>query len=304
MDEDGVYDRDFYEDNEECTKRSPEAIFGTLLSIIDVNSLCDVGGGIGLWTRGFIDIKGEKANLDDIVCIDGSYVNREQLLIPEQCFISADLEKPLPDFQRRFDLVMTLEVAEHLSGERARSFVEDLIRLSDTVLFSAAVPGQGGIHHVNEQHMIYWIELFGGYDYEPFDVIRPAIQDNNEIPYWYRQNTIVFAKKGTKNHELLSKVISRPLTNTVSSELYDIILHYKNTFEEEKNGLYKDIDQLNERNAQLNETNDQLNQKNIEMSWEIKNLSDELNSIKSSRFYNMYKWFCDKILAKIKRKKS
>lgn len=58
-------------------------------------------------------------------------------------------------FNRRFDLAMTIEVAEHLTPVRADSFVEDLTRLSDVVLFSAAIPAQGGINHVNEQWQSY-----------------------------------------------------------------------------------------------------------------------------------------------------
>ena len=61
---------------------------------------------------------------------------------------------------RRFDLVNCLEVAEHLDASRADSFVDDLCALGDVVVFSAAIPGQGGTHHVNEQFQSYWQERF------------------------------------------------------------------------------------------------------------------------------------------------
>ena len=273
------YDSSFYEDNQERTKYSPKSIFETLLSIMKVDSLCDVGGGIGLWTKGFIDLKGDEANLDRIVCLDGSYVNEEQLLIPKNCFITTDLEKPLPAFDEKFDLAMSLEVAEHLSPERSDSFVEDLTKLSDVVLFSAAVPGQGGTHHVNEQHMCYWVEKFGTHGYEPFDIIRPVIQNDRRIPYWYRQNTIVFVKKDAKINDSFKKTVNKPLIHTVSDELYDIILGFKNSFEEEKNGLYKKIESLDEEKRQVEE---------------------ELNFIKSGLLFKPYMWLKTNIFSKLK----
>lgn len=81
--------------------------------------------------------------------MDGDYVPNEMLFISSKAFIPTDLSKRIL-IKKRFDIVSTLEVAEHLPKERGESFVEDLTRLSDVILFSAAIPGQGGTNHVNE----------------------------------------------------------------------------------------------------------------------------------------------------------
>jgi hypothetical protein len=60
------------------------------------------------------------------------------------------------------------------------------------VLFSAAIPGQGGFNHINEQPLSVWVREFVANHYRPLDVIRNRIWDDEEIPFWYRQNLILF----------------------------------------------------------------------------------------------------------------
>ena len=107
-------------------------------------------------------------------------------------FVCHDLTKPL-NLDRRFDLVMSLEVAEHLDSRFAPVFVESLVRHGDVVLYSAAVPGQGGNHHVNEQWPSYWVELFAEHDFRPYDVLRGNLWGNPAVEWWYQQNCLIFA---------------------------------------------------------------------------------------------------------------
>ena len=70
-----------------------------------------------------------------------------------------DIERdPIPP--DRADVVVSTEVAEHLNEENADRFVELLTSLAPTAVVTAAVPGQGGTDHVNEQPNEYWIEKF------------------------------------------------------------------------------------------------------------------------------------------------
>jgi hypothetical protein len=96
---------------------------------------------------------------------------------------------------RRFDLVNCLEVAEHLDGSRADSFVADLCALGDAVAFSAAIPGQGGTHHVNEQFQSYWIERFRSQGFVPLDCLRHQIWGNDRVAWWYVQNLFLFVRE-------------------------------------------------------------------------------------------------------------
>jgi hypothetical protein len=63
------------------------------------------------------------------------------------------------DLERR-DIALSFEVAEHLQERYADRFVALLCRASETIVISAATPGQGGLDHVNEQEHSYWIAKF------------------------------------------------------------------------------------------------------------------------------------------------
>lgn len=66
-------------------------------------------------------------------------MNKELLYVSESIFYAHDLTKPL-HLNRRFDLALSLEVAEHLPKKSAEIFVDTLCKLSDTIIFSAAIP--------------------------------------------------------------------------------------------------------------------------------------------------------------------
>jgi hypothetical protein len=130
--------------------------------------------------------------VDDLTGIDGDYVDREKLMVKSECFISHDLTTEF-DLDRRYDLVQSLEVAEHLPQNRAAAFVSSLVRHSDLVLFSAAPKGQGGDNHVNEQDYDYWRALFSEHGYVAIDYLRRLILHDSRIEPWYRYNTFLYA---------------------------------------------------------------------------------------------------------------
>lgn len=165
---------------------SAEIIAPMLLHLLQPASVVDMGCGTGAWLKAF-----EENGVHDILGFDGPWVDDSQLLIQANQFERTDLENP-PEPRRRFDLAISLEVAEHLAAARAEGFVQTLVRLADVVLFSAAIPFQGGSHHVNEQWPAYWIDRFKIHGYVLFDIIRPRIWDNPDVRWWYAQNTLLF----------------------------------------------------------------------------------------------------------------
>jgi hypothetical protein len=130
----------------------------------------------------------------DVIGIDGDYVQRDSLLIPEERFVAADLARGF-DMGRQFDLVQCLEVAEHLPSSSAEEFVESIIAHGKLILFSAAPKGQGGDHHINEQSYEYWRSLFHAHDYAALDCIRPEIAGIKSIEPWYRYNTFLYVNE-------------------------------------------------------------------------------------------------------------
>ncbi len=99
-----------------------------------------------------------------------------------------------------FDLVICLEVAEHLPAWRAQPLADFLARRGRTLVFSAAHPGQGGILHLNEQPATYWIRRFAraglSWDAAATDAVRHALHALR-LPPWYAQNLLVFTAPAT-----------------------------------------------------------------------------------------------------------
>ena len=182
------YTKDFF-DRREDSLHSAKIIVPILSEYITPKSVLDVGCGTGAFLSVF-----EEQNGSAVFGVDGPWVAKEQLLIPANNFLRTDLEQPL-DLKKKFDLVISLEVAEHISASSAKTFVGNLVRHGDVVLFSAAIPHQGGTHHINEQWPEYWAALFFEYDYVPIDCMRGKLWQSPEVSFWYAQNTFFFVKK-------------------------------------------------------------------------------------------------------------
>jgi SAM-dependent methyltransferase len=154
--------------------------------MFEPSSVIDVGCGTGVWLAEFL-----RQGVDEVRGVDGPWVNPSQLNIDPACFEGADLSNP-PQGSRQFDLVTSLEVAEHLPERSAPRFVEYLTSLGGVVAFSAAIPSQGGTDHLNEQWPGYWSDLFAERGFLAFDVMRPKIWLNSKVEFWYRQNLVVY----------------------------------------------------------------------------------------------------------------
>jgi SAM-dependent methyltransferase len=183
-----VYDRAFFENQHRQSYASAMHLLPHVFDELAPVSVLDVGCGVGPWLSAALDLGAE-----DVVGVDGDYVDRSQLLIPSDAFVSHDLSTPL-DLGRRFDLAMSLEVAEHLPPSAGEGFVRSLTRHADVVLFSAGIPWQGGTHHVNLRWQTYWAELFRREEFKSVD-IRSLFWRDNRIGGHYRQNVVLYTKR-------------------------------------------------------------------------------------------------------------
>ena len=163
-------------------------IIPIVLEFIDVSSVVDIGCGLGTWAK-----VAEENGVKDFLGIDGADLQQEDLKIPKQNFLFSDLTKTLT-LDRKYDLAICLEVVEHLPEAAADNIVSSLVQASDYILFSAAIPGQGGQNHLNEQWPSYWIKKFEPYGYLFYDCIRPRIWKNENVETWYRQNIFIVSK--------------------------------------------------------------------------------------------------------------
>jgi SAM-dependent methyltransferase len=184
-----VYSGGFYDYIDAGSRASARTVARLLLGEQPIGSLLDVGSGHGAWAAEWM-----AAGVSDVIAVDGDYVARDRLAIPAERFHPHDLSQPL-DLGRRFDLVQSLEVAEHLTDAVADDFVRTLARHGDLILFSAAVPNQGGEHHVNEQPLSYWRAKFAARGFQPYDWLRPRIATDRAVMPWYRFNTLIYANE-------------------------------------------------------------------------------------------------------------
>ena len=168
---------------------SPRAVIPVITSLLKPKSIVDFGCGLGSWLRVFKD-----SGIDKILGLDGDWVDRTKIETSViDNFKEVDLEKEIK-LKEKFDLAISLEVAEHLHKESADIFIENLTNASDIIVFSAAVPMQGGQNHINEQPLTYWVNLFDKYNYKFYDIIRGRIWNMDNVFWWYKHNMVVFSK--------------------------------------------------------------------------------------------------------------
>ena len=200
------------------SERSALEIVPLLHKISGAKSVVDVGGGIGTWLVPFTLISKEI----DVCCIDGGYV-RENYKLGSDTLIVKNLEEDI-DIGRKFDLAISLEVAEHLSEKRAEGFVDDLINLSDIILFSAAIPFQPGDHHINCKEPGFWKNLFETRGFRRIDCIRPVIVNNPYVMWWYKNNMFLYVRDVIFN-DVYTKILANGME--VWPESVGDFVHYE-----------------------------------------------------------------------------
>lgn len=178
----------YYDTLDATSIRSARRVVPRVMDLVRPASVVDVGCGRGGWLRVFLD-----HGVTEVLGVDGDWVDPAGLHIPRERFQHRDLRQPL-EIPGTFDLAVSLEVAEHLPEAQADGFVEALTRLAPAVLFSAAIPHQGGVGHVNEQWPEYWAERFARRGFAAVDVLRREIWDDPDVAWWYAQNLLLFSR--------------------------------------------------------------------------------------------------------------
>jgi SAM-dependent methyltransferase len=195
-----LYNERFYEYHYEQAAVSAQIVVPLVTSLLAPTSVLDIGCGLGQWLAAFLD-----SGVSRVIGIDGAHVDLKKLWIPREAFCEANLEKPLR-VEQHFDLACSLEVAEHLSKPSGTALVAALCAAAPVVMFSAAIPQQGGVNHINEQWPSYWIEKFAERGFRVFDAVRPRIMSDSRVDSFYRQNVLIFAcEEGIAIHPALSR---------------------------------------------------------------------------------------------------
>lgn len=206
------YTRQFYSKIETGGRSSARVVVPLILNMTGARSVVDLGCGVGTWLSVF-----KECGVSDFLGVDGTWIRPEMLAIPADRFVPFDLSRRFCA-ERAFDLAVSLEVAEHLPESSAASFVDSLTGLAPIVMFSAAIPFQGGTGHVNEQWPEYWAALFADRGYVLVDAIRPAVWSNKDVAPCIAQNVLVFVSADRmKQHDALRR--AHKLTNELQLSL-------------------------------------------------------------------------------------
>jgi SAM-dependent methyltransferase len=276
------YTAEFYEGNVRSSIPSAAPVLRLLRELYAPTSIVDVGCGSGAWLTaagelGFTTLKG----------YDGPWADPARFTSAAIDFTPVDLEHDEPKIEGRYDLAMSVEVAEHLSEKRSDVIVDALCAASDVVLFGAAIPGQGGVHHVNEQPQSYWVAKFIARGFTPYDVIRPAIWDNPDVKVWFKQNTLLFVKDSTSvlDRQQLDELV-QPIWDLIHPEKYQVKIanlrkqwnQTQRELERRNRQLERQLERLRQRNGRLRERAKTTRARNGQLRAKVRQLSAELEA--------------------------
>jgi len=188
-DNNSLYDKEFFKNQTNWSINSAKIILPIVLGVLPkVNSAVDFGCGTGTWLSELKNL-----GVNEIQGFDGSWAEKS-LVIPSECFTTIEFDKEFIK-TKKYDLAISLEVAEHLNEQSSRKFIEMLTNASDIILFSAAIPFQGGTNHINEQWQSYWYNIFNEYGYTGTSYLRKKFIKNKKISFFYKQNIILYVKR-------------------------------------------------------------------------------------------------------------
>ena len=188
--QDKIYDHAFFEDANELKKLSSKKVAEIIDSFFHFKSILDIGCGCGLYIEEL-----HRLGKDVLGC--DSSIDAIRMAAADITVFYADVTQPIY-LNRQFDLVLCFEVAEHIKKKHSRQLVQTCTQYSDTVIFTAAPPGQGGVGHINEQPYEFWIRLFAEYrfqyDHELSERVK-AVMKEKDVVEWIANNFMVFHKQ-------------------------------------------------------------------------------------------------------------
>lgn len=212
-----IYDEKFYRRQQDGSYASAKCVVPIVISLFErIDSVIDFGCGMGTWLAVF-----QEMGVEHVTGVDGHHVDRSLLFISPDDFVPYDLSKSI-EMKKKYDLAISLEVAEHLPKSSSQVFVDSLCAHSDTVLFSAAIPRQGGTNHVNEEYPSYWAALFKTNGYLPIDCLRHRIWKDDNIKAFYRQNILIYAKETSSFYRRNASFYYNDPLDIVHPKIYDI----------------------------------------------------------------------------------
>jgi SAM-dependent methyltransferase len=152
---------------------------------IDTTTVVDFGCGLGDYARAF-----KFAGLK-VEAYDG---NPNTEAISEGTGKVLDLSKPFY-LGKKFDVVMSLEVGEHIPAEFEDQFIDNITKHAKKhLIISWAVEGQGGSGHVNCKNNDYIIEQVVDRGFKYNAEASEALRKSATNASWFSYTLLVFDK--------------------------------------------------------------------------------------------------------------
>ncbi len=190
-----IYNADYYSNVVEGPAvMSAEEISRTIVAKISPKSVIDIGCGTGALLMAFQNLGVLSFGLE--YSVEALKFCRSRG-VDVQKF---DIEHDFFDFEKRFDVAISLEVAEHIPEKYANRYIDLMTKFSDIIIISAATPGQGGDDHVNEQPHSYWQEKFESLGFRLDQSLTEELATewgkSGTVTSWYYRNLMIFRKFG------------------------------------------------------------------------------------------------------------
>lgn len=185
-----VYDAEFFLEGEKLKRDSAAKVAEIISSHLSFRTVFDIGCGMGIYLEQFHRLGKEPLGCD--FSVKGLGISPKEFTI-----FQADATRPIV-LNRKYDLVVCFEVAEHINKRHSRQLVTNCTANGDTVLFTAAPVGQGGVGHINEQPYQFWIDLFGEQGFrledEQSQAMRAQMKSENVV-FWIANNLMLFRRR-------------------------------------------------------------------------------------------------------------
>lgn len=180
-----TYDADFYESHTKYYEKGIPNFVSFLNENVEFESFADLGCGSGAFCAPFQATK-------DVLGVDFSVGAEKFNYLDPKNYLSADLSKPL-NLNRTYDLVMSLEVWEHLLPECEQGYLDNIFALKPkTLIISCAPPGQWGRHHYTPRTGEEVVKIVSSRGYSLNQGLTEKFRTIKKLAGFYKKNTHVF----------------------------------------------------------------------------------------------------------------
>lgn len=134
----------------------------------------------------------------------------EATVLDSSTYMKVDLQQPF-DAGRTFDLVVCLEVVEHLHPDTTNVILDSIARhvgVDGTIMFSMAEPGQPGNGHINCLTIAEVLDLWASRGWFP-DIAQTLGLRTIASMSWFRRNTLILRRGMDDNRSELLRRIGR-----------------------------------------------------------------------------------------------